>query len=207
MVSDVPIQRMVVAWMAVGLLLTSLSTCRRDTYEAPETPRIGAAPKLPDLLDFPDTRRVDDEAVNSFVERALTECASGDYDRFRLLWSAKGDPLSRDEYDQGWQAVTKIAVRALEKVLLADDAPAADSPDKFVYVLLADVSLDPNHRAGKRRPNREVVLMLVHEQDAWRLADPPKSLRTWIKGRKPRQAGRPSGGNAASEPENRPVLP
>lgn len=140
-----------------------------------------AARRRPDLLRFPADLHMADASVNAFVKEAMLHCASGDYDRFRLLWSAKEEPLPRGDYEQGWQAVQKIAVRALRKVMLAADAKHRGDPSRKVYVLLAEVALDPTHRAGAREPIREVVLMIVREQGAWRLAHPPKAMRAWIK--------------------------
>lgn len=140
-----------------------------------------AARKRPDLLRFPADLHVADASVNAFVKEAMLNCASGDYDRFRLLWSTQEEPLPRGDYEQGWQAVQTITLRALRKVMLAADSKQGGDQYRTVYVLLADVALDPTQRAGEREPNREVVLMMVQEQGAWRLAHPPKAMRAWIK--------------------------
>lgn len=171
-----------------ALLLLSASlflSCPACTPDAEDTKAAdrqdAAARRRPDLLRFPADLHMADASVNAFVKEAMLHCASGDYNRFRLLWSAKEEPLSRDDYEQGWQAVQKIAVRALKKVMLAADSKHRGDPSRKVYVLLAEVALDPTHRAGAREPNREVVLMMVREQGAWRLAHPPKAMRAWIK--------------------------
>lgn len=128
---------------------------------------------------FPDSLRASDEAVNIFVRAALTQCAGGNYESFRALWSARQEPISRAEFEEGWQAVQRIEVRGLQKVLLADDQEKAAAEP--VYVLLVEVALDPAARAGKREPLREIVLMLVREHDQWRLGNAPKDMREWIK--------------------------
>ena len=144
----------------------------------------GNAQKKPaDLLVFPSALQTEDVSVNAFVKSAMMDCAGGDYDVFRLLWSAREDPLPRGEYEQGWQAAREIRIRALEKVMLSADPTRGRDEDETVYVILANVSLDPTHRAGHREANREVVLMLVREHDTWRLARAPKKMRTWIKER------------------------
>ena len=139
--------------------------------------------KRKELLVFPDEVRVEDASVNDFLERAMGDCASGDYDRFRLLWSARQEPLPRDEFEQGWQAVRQIRIHALQRVMLAPDPDHELDQGETVYAFLADVALDPMHRAGQREPNREVVLMLILEHEQWRLARAPKPMRTWIKKR------------------------
>ena len=161
------------------MLLVSATNCRED-HSTPATPpsKRESEQSTAELI-FPDSLRVADESVNIFVRTALSQCASGNYEAFRALWSAKQDPISRAEFGEGWQAVHRIEVRGLQKVLLAaDQGPAASEP---VYVLLVEVALDPAQKAGKREPLREIVMMLVHEHEQWRLAGAPKAMREWIK--------------------------
>ncbi|MCH8147831.1 MAG: hypothetical protein IH987_07535, partial [Planctomycetes bacterium] len=40
------------------------------------------------VLTFPPELKVADATVNEFVTEAMHTCANGDYDSFRLLWSA-----------------------------------------------------------------------------------------------------------------------
>ena len=100
-----------------------------------------------------------------------------------MLWSSREEPLPRGDYDQGWQAVQEIRIRALQEVILAADPDRGRTEDQTVYGLAADVSLDPAHRAGRKQPSREVILMVVSEKGLWRLARPPKGMRSWIKQR------------------------
>ena len=167
------------------VLLVPSTGCRRAPEEgagggsgdeAPEMKRAG-------VLVFPEELHVADAAVNEFVERAMSVCGRGDYDGFRLLWSVREEPLPRDEFEEGWHAVETIRVRGLQKARLAREDAADAAEADVVYVILAEVQLDPTHRAGKREPKREVVLMLVREDDEWRLAKPPKKMRDWIKNR------------------------
>ncbi|MBI4717812.1 MAG: hypothetical protein HY763_08420 [Planctomycetes bacterium] len=130
---------------------------------------------------FPDELRVTDPGVNDFLDRAMRLGASGNYDEFRLLWSARDEPLSRAEYDEGWQAVRTIRISALERVQLASgDGPAPPRADP-VYATYAEVELDPTQKAGKRDARRKVICMLVQEHGEWRLARAPKPLREWLR--------------------------
>ncbi len=145
-------------------------------------PQTEAAKQEPaELLLFPDEVRVADPSVNEFVERAMVGCASGDYDRFRLLWSVREDPLPRDDYLEGWQAVQRIKIRAVKRVMLSPDPKLGREKPEAAYAILADVALDPTRPAGRREPNRQVVLTVIREQMAWRLASAPAALRTWMK--------------------------
>jgi hypothetical protein len=178
--------------------------CRResDTSAPPAAaPPVLHPAKPPDLLVFPDSLRVADPAVNDFARQAMETCAAGDYPQFRLLWSVRHEPLSRGEYEKGWQAVQQIRLRALEPVRIAEPAPD-DPPTELPplsYVVLADVTFDPAHRIARAEPNREVVLLIVHEQDAWRLAEAPPLVREWVKKR--------AAGSAAPGPLPRPDPP
>lgn len=129
-----------------------------------------------------------ESSVNDFVSRALAECAGGKYESFRALWSAKEEPLPREEFEKGWHAAKEIRVRALEKVLFdrGSDAPtqpaSAQKPaPETVYALYIEVSLDPEQQVGQKKPERHAVLMVVEEQNEWRLAPAPKQMREWIK--------------------------
>lgn len=157
-----------------------------------------------DILEFPLALHVEDESVNAFVTKAMIDCASGDYDRFRLLWSAREEPLARGEYDRGWQAVEEIRVRALEKIILkqsADDGLEKSLPG---YVILADVSLDPNHRATMEQPNRAVVLTMTREHQQWRLSSAPEDVRRWVKQRVTSGAQIPKGDSDRPAPDVEP---
>jgi hypothetical protein len=162
--------------------LGALAACRPGEPAAPEV-RPAAAAKPADVLIFPDALHVADASVNAFVERAMRVCGDGDYEAFRLLWSAKAEPLPRDEFEQGWQAVEQIRIRALRKAIVAgDDGPdGAESPGESVYLVLAEVAFDPDQPAGRREPQRDVVLMLRREQGEWRVSRAPDVIRDWIR--------------------------
>jgi hypothetical protein len=159
--------------------------CRREE----EAPAGGAAPdKLPaeqaGVLVFPEELKVEDDSVNEFLTRAMTVCTTGDYEAFRLLWNVREEPLARDEFEKGWQAVEEIRVRALEKVILASDEGAEPGVSRTAYVTCADVRLDAEritkHPGREIEAERQVVLMLLREHDEWGLAWAPKHVRTWI---------------------------
>jgi len=140
-----------------------------------------AAPAKPaDVLVFPSELRVSDDSVNEFVSRAMRVCGEGEYEPFRLLWSVKEDTLSRGDFEQGWQAVVKIQIRALQPVFLAADAEGSAMTGETIYVVLANVELDPAHRAGQNEPHREVALKVVKENGEWRLAKAAANIRKWI---------------------------
>lgn len=171
-------------------LLAGGSSCRRDQADSDApSPLPAAEEKEPtSVLVFPEQLRIDDESVNRFVARAMTTCASGEYDAFRLLWSAREQPLPRSEYERGWQAVRKIQIRLVQKVELTQaphkgsaDTQPTDAEPETAYVLYAAVHLDPTFQAGRRKSDRDVILLIRKEQQSWRLARANKKMRGWIK--------------------------
>lgn len=173
--------------LGMTLLVSFIPACSKSSTNESSSDSLGTpVAQEEELLVFPEELYVTDISVNLFVIEAMKACASGNYDAFRVLWSVKQDPLTREEFSQGWQAAEKIRVRALERVMFADQTPT-EMPEvtkgELVFVMLADVQLDPSHPAGQRKPKREAVLMILKEQDQWRLARAPKTMREWIKKR------------------------
>ncbi len=121
----------------------------------------------PELIVFPPHLRVDDPAVNEFVEHTMQTCISGDYDAFRLLWGATSEPMGRRDFERGWQAVRRIRLEALVPFRIAGDS---DEPE-LRYFLEASVDLDP----AADPPTRKVQLVAINEESQWRLARPSKT--------------------------------
>ncbi len=167
------------ASVATATLVLFIGGCREDQKSDNEPSTTKPAGVRSAQLIFPEALRAGDESVNLFVRTALTQSAGGNYEAFRALWSAKQEPISRAEFEEGWHAVHRIEVRGLQQARLEKE-PDGEGPE-VVYVLLVEVALDPAQKAGQREPVREIVMMLVREHDQWRLAGAPKPMRDWIK--------------------------
>jgi len=124
------------------------------------------APQL-ELVVFATHLRVDDAAVNEFVEHTMRTCVTGDYDAFRLLWSATSEPMGRRDFERSWQAVRQIRLDTLVPFRIA----AETGEPRLRYYLEASVDLDP----AADPPTRSVQLVAVHEESQWRLARPSKT--------------------------------
>lgn len=138
----------------------------------PESPRA--------VLTFPPELMVADATVNEFVAEAMQTCANGDYDSFRLLWSAREELITKREYERGWRAVLSMEIRALKEVKLAPDAARGETEPRTVYAVFAQVAFDPAQTADQQDVERQVVLVVQREHDAWRLGKAPRGLRTWL---------------------------
>lgn len=132
------------------------------------------------VLNFPPNLKVADATVNEFVTEAMQTCANGDYDSFRLLWSAREELITKREYERGWKAVLSMDIRALEKVKLAPNPERGETEPRTVYAILALVAFDPAQTTDREETERQVVLVVSREHDAWRLGKAPRKLRKWL---------------------------
>lgn len=132
------------------------------------------------VLTFPPELKVADATVNEFVTEAMHTCANGDYDSFRLLWSAREELITKREYERGWKAVLSMDIRALEEVKLAAEPARGETEPRTVYAVFANVAFDPAQTVDQQDVERHVVLIVQREHGAWRLGKAPRGLRTWI---------------------------
>jgi hypothetical protein len=159
--------------MALMLGAVLAGACERKTEDGTGSP----ATQKPeaDVLVFPKELHAADPTVNAFIARAMRTCVSGEYEPFRLLWSADVTPMPRERFENHWRAVQKIHVRALEK----DPREGSE-----VYAVYADLSLDPDQLPPQHElhdnPKRSVVLLIVREHDEWRLNKASKEVRAWM---------------------------
>lgn len=162
------------AGVLVGCRPDSDSTNRDDGSDEvqPESARA--------VLNFPQKLMVADATVNEFVAEAMQTCANGDYDAFRLLWSAREELITKREYERGWRSVLRMEIRALEEVKLAPDPARDETEPRTVYAVFAHVTFDPAQTADQQDAERQVVLVVLREHDAWRLGKAPRGLRTWL---------------------------
>ena len=168
--------------MLTAALAGVLLGCRPDTDST--SPDDGADDLQPEspraVLTFPPELMVADATVNEFVAEAMQTCANGYYDSFRLLWSAREELITKREYERGWRAVLSMDIRALEEVKLAADPARGETEPRTVYAVFAHVAFDPAQTADQQDVERQVVLVVLREHDAWRLGRAPRGLRTWL---------------------------
>ena len=138
--------------------------------EEPEGPKLTPTPRPVGLVDFPAELRAADPSVNDFLYEAFQTCASGDYEAFRLLWSVREDPISEQEFIRGWQTDPRVSIKDLKKMRTPEGAT--------VYAVRALVEFDPG---AVLEPDRDIVLLLVKENEKWRVAGAPRSLTKAMK--------------------------
>jgi len=149
--------------LSLALVLLIVSACRRSGEAQPPS---GPPPaQEPQILDFPAELHAEDESVNAFVRQVIETCASGDYDAFRLLWSARDDPFPRDQFHRAWQSVQKVKIVSLRPF-------RAPETRELLYAVRAHVRLDPS----VREPERDVTILLVRNGGRWQLTSPPRDV-------------------------------
>ncbi len=120
--------------LAAASVCVLVACACRDDDEPPSrqtTESLETTPHKPSgMLTFPDDMRVADESVNAFVVRAMSICGGGEYEPFRLLWSVREEPLPKNQFEEGWQAVEQIRVRALRKAMVAVGGNQASPGDR-----------------------------------------------------------------------------
>jgi hypothetical protein len=159
--------------LSVALFWVAASACRPS--QEVEPPAEPPPPPEPQILDFPTELHAKDQTVNAFVRQVIETCASGDYDAFRMLWSARDDPFPRDQFHRAWQSVQQVKIVALQPVR----EPATK---ELAYAVKAHVELDPS----VREPERDVTIVLIRESGHWRLTTSLGDLPDgWFEGQTP----------------------
>ena len=161
--------------------------CERQPASAKRAPAPVAASAL---LDFPAALQCDNPEVNQFVRQMVDTCAGGDYEKFRLLWSVREQPFSRQDFERGWKSLKHVQVVALQRMKTREGQP--------LYSLHARVELDPS----MPEPEREVVMLIVQENAQWRLARAPAHHRNKVLGigDEAGSASQPAGSNGTPPP-------
>jgi hypothetical protein len=104
------------------------------------------------------------QQVDAFVGHFIGLCRRGDYEQYRLCWTAYGTPISGERFQTMWKFARKVTIT---EITPAPENVKAMHP---AYVIKASVELDPKAKtAGK-----EVELMVQWEDNRWAVAPAPR---------------------------------
>ncbi len=118
-----------------------------------------------------------DEAVNRFVRNAVAAGAAGDYDQYRLLWGIERQPTSRKRFAQLLSAMEHLEVKTLRPVRFRKDGILVPQ-DQPMYLLHAFLRIkDEAKQRSERLQDRDVVLLVVPEQEHWRFEPAPARVK------------------------------
>lgn len=104
------------------------------------------------------------EQVNAFVHDFIDLCRRGDYEQYRLRWTAYGTPVSGERFTAMWKFARKIVITQI--IPLPENIKVMHP----AYVIRASVELDPKARV----PSKEVEVMVQWEENRWAIAPAPR---------------------------------
>ena len=108
------------------------------------------------------------EEVNDFVAKALTVCAEGDYEEYRLLWSLDHQPTNRKRFMQLRDATEQVQVKTIRRLQFRLPDGSMKGMDTPVYVLHAFVALkEEAKQRSERLDDRDLILQVVRRNNAW----------------------------------------
>ena len=130
-----------------------------------------------DIVWAPDAKCKNQE-VNDFVAKALTVCAEGDYEEYRLLWSLDHQPTSRKRFMQLRDATEEVEVKTIRRLQFRLPDGSMKSMDTPVYVLHAFVALkEEAKQRSERLEDRDLILQVVRRNDAWCFVPAAKEVK------------------------------
>ena len=120
-----------------------------------------------EIVWAPDAKCKNPE-VNDFVAKALTVCAEGDYEEYRLLWSLDHQPTNRKRFMQLRDATEAVKVKTIRRLQFRLPDGSMKGMDTPVYVLHAFVALkEEAKQRSERLKDRDLILQIVRRNNAW----------------------------------------
>ena len=128
--------------------------------------------------------RCGNDEINDFVAHALAVCARGDYDEYRLLWSYDHQPTNRKRFEQIRNAMERVEIRQVRRLRLRLPDGSIKAETQPVYVLHAFVGMShaAKQRSEYRIEDRDLILQIVYQNDAWRFAPAQQEVKEAILG-------------------------
>lgn len=160
--------------VAIVLVAATLAACDRSPTDAKGTPQqpremIKQSDKPPVYSFAPGLTRDYPEAAG-FVQTFLDICLAGDYTAYRGLVARSRQPEPRERFEAIYHAMRTVKITEIEPVALRDlPSPA--------YRIVTEVEFDPESRVALRGANRDVAILIFHEEGEWRMLPAPAGLQ------------------------------
>ena len=104
------------------------------------------------------------EGLNAFIRDFIALCQRGDYEQYRLCWTAYGTPMSSERFQVIWKFTRKVVINQIVPV----------PPDVKVmhpaYIIRGVAELDPKARVA----TKDVEVMVQWEDNRWAIAPAPR---------------------------------
>ncbi len=141
--------------------------CNRDSSKKNSANGGRGSDSAVTIVWAPDAKCKNKE-VNDFVAKAMTVCAEGDYEEYRLLWSLDHQPTNRKRFMQLRDAMQKVDVKTIRRLQFRLPDGSMKGMDTPVYVLHAFVALkEEAKQRSERLKDRDLILQIVRRNDAW----------------------------------------
>ena len=127
-------------------------------------------------IDFTERFQVDPEVksaypeLTEFIMQGLKAVYKGDYAAYRRLVARNQNPESETRFKLICEALESVRVESVKKIELPDVPPPA-------YVVTTEFAFDPDSTAATRLRSRSVALLMIKENDAWRLMIAPSKYQ------------------------------
>jgi len=184
--------RTVVA-MATGLL-SAWCACERDTSlpagppTQPARDLVPLPPHKPEYSFAPGLAEGHPDII-AFMRHFLETCLAGDYGGYRRLVARGTEPESRARFERILHGLRRLRVDEISPVELPDLPQPC-----YLVVSTAELVRDPKEAVPRAPETRRVAIVVIREENEWRLAPAPPALQ-------------PTSGSPASQPDNAPSEP
>ena len=156
----------IIAWVAcLGCVLAC--GCNRNSSKKNTANGGRGSDSAVEIVWAPDAK-CKNQDINDFVAKALTVCAEGDYEEYRLLWSLDHQPTNRKRFMQLRDATQKVDVKTIRRLQFRLPDGSMKGMDMPVYVLHAFVALkEEAKQRSERLKDRDLILQIVRRNNAW----------------------------------------
>lgn len=104
------------------------------------------------------------EDLDAFIRNFIALCQRGDYEQYRLCWTAYGTPMTSDRFQLLWKFTRKVIINQIVPV------PPEVKAMHPAYIIRGVAELDPKARV----PTKEVEVMVQWEDNRWAIAPAPR---------------------------------
>lgn len=121
------------------------------------------AGKTPPKVTFAEGVRSGNAGLDDFIQNFIEVCLRGDYDQYRLCWTAYSPPISSSQFRTIWDMAEHIVITRI-----------ASLPGKArgkAYLVKASATLNPRAKVQ----HKDVELLVLWEDGKWVIAPAPHS--------------------------------
>jgi len=140
------------------------SSSGRESQEAASA-FVRPAPVIPEYTFEEACRRQHPEIVD-FLQQFLETCLAGDYGGYRRLSSRLREPETRERFEAVYHAIRSLHIDLIEPLALS----GLPQP---VYRVVCTADFHPDSRARLRRKSNRVAVLVIREQEQWRILPAP----------------------------------